>query len=144
MDPGYTIFLTMKIPVHQAGAIVFRIIDRQVKILLIRSKKDPTKWVFPKGHLEDGESEEEASRRELYEEAGIEGEIVKKTGILNYCFGGKNYEVVFFLFRFLKTSGMGEPGREPSWFSAEEALRRVLPNSRDLLQHTLSLISEIP
>jgi 8-oxo-dGTP pyrophosphatase MutT (NUDIX family) len=39
-------------------------------IALVRNMKE-TKWFFPKGHLEDGEEDETASRREIYEETGL-------------------------------------------------------------------------
>jgi ADP-ribose pyrophosphatase YjhB (NUDIX family) len=34
--------------------------------------RDSKKWGFPKGHMENGEIEEETARREFYEETGLE------------------------------------------------------------------------
>lgn len=31
----------------------------------------PGQWLFPKGHIEDGESDEDAARREIQEETGL-------------------------------------------------------------------------
>lgn len=39
-------------------------------IALVRNRRD-TLWFFPKGHIEDGESDEDAARREIAEETGI-------------------------------------------------------------------------
>ena len=39
-------------------------------IALVRNRKD-TLWFFPKGHVEVGESLEEAARREIQEETGL-------------------------------------------------------------------------
>ena len=39
-------------------------------IALVRNRKD-TLWFFPKGHVEVGESFEEAARREIQEETGL-------------------------------------------------------------------------
>lgn len=41
------------------------------KYLLVRGR-DSKKWGFPKGHMENGEIEEETARREFYEETGLE------------------------------------------------------------------------
>ena len=39
-------------------------------VALVRNRKE-TKWFFPKGHVEHGESLEEAARREIQEETGL-------------------------------------------------------------------------
>lgn len=43
-------------------------------------------WVLPKGRLEENESSEEAAIREVYEEAGVMGEIKKYIGYLKYTY----------------------------------------------------------
>lgn len=40
--------------------------------LLLGKRKDNGKWTLPAGHIEDGESPEQAARRELFEEAGLQ------------------------------------------------------------------------
>ena len=53
-----------------AGGIVFRRNQRgDVEILLIQDHKD--RWTIPKGHIEEGETAQEAARREIGEEAGL-------------------------------------------------------------------------
>ena len=53
-----------------AGGIVFRRnIKGEVEILLIQDHKD--RWTIPKGHIEEGETAQEAARREIGEEAGL-------------------------------------------------------------------------
>lgn len=51
-------------------------------ILLLR--KFNGDWVLPKGRLEEGESTKSAALREVYEESGVKGEIVKYLGNINY------------------------------------------------------------
>lgn len=53
-----------------SGAIVYRNIDGTVKFLLIKNKRSAN-WGFPKGHLEQGETKEDAARREVLEETGL-------------------------------------------------------------------------
>lgn len=62
--------MTLKAPVS-AGAFILREIDGQLKIALARRKRSTKTWVLPKGHVEGGESLEQAALREIYEEAGL-------------------------------------------------------------------------
>lgn len=54
------------------------VIELEGKILLARRKKDDplrSKWEFPGGKMEPGESPEECLKRELKEELGIDAEV---------------------------------------------------------------------
>lgn len=53
-------------------------------ILLL--KKYNGDWVLPKGRIEHGETKEAAALREVYEEAGVKGEIVSYIGQAQYEF----------------------------------------------------------
>jgi 8-oxo-dGTP pyrophosphatase MutT (NUDIX family) len=59
---------------------------------------------LPKGHPRAGESMEEAARREVREEAGLEAEPVERLGDVGYWYvrGGRRVRKVvsFFLFRY--------------------------------------------
>ncbi len=52
------------------GAVVFCQTDSGIKYLLVRERSGF--WVFPKGHMEDGESERETALREIKEETGLD------------------------------------------------------------------------
>ncbi len=52
------------------GAIICKIKNDSLLFLLINSKRNGI-WGFPKGHIENGESETETARREIFEETGI-------------------------------------------------------------------------
>lgn len=43
-------------------------------------------WSLPKGHLEPGESAEEAARREVEEETGIRGRLLAPLGTIDFWF----------------------------------------------------------
>ena len=57
------------------GALVFRKIFDVTQILLIKNRKG-SHWSFPKGHVEEGETEQETALREVKEETGINIEII--------------------------------------------------------------------
>lgn len=53
-----------------AGAIIFKREGTGILFLVIYSNRNKI-WGFPKGHLEEGETEKEAALREIKEEAGL-------------------------------------------------------------------------
>lgn len=59
------------------------------KVLVVRNRFG--NWVFPKGHIEEGESAEAAALREVMEEVGLKAEISEAIGQTHYQFtsGGK-------------------------------------------------------
>lgn len=97
---------------HRAG---------RVEILLVRSKKDPSIWVFPKGHIEDGESAAAAALRETREEAGIDGELLGAVGApLEFMSGVEPVRVQYYLIRATGTAHSSEE-REKCWLPVDEA-----------------------
>lgn len=52
------------------GAVVFRRNNSGVQYLLIKNKRSEN-WGFPKGHIEEGETEQETAIREVWEETGL-------------------------------------------------------------------------
>ena len=60
---------------HSCGMVVYRRRHRKLEFLILQEKRS-TVWSIPKGHIERGETEEEAATRELYEEAGLKAEPI--------------------------------------------------------------------
>jgi 8-oxo-dGTP pyrophosphatase MutT (NUDIX family) len=131
--------------VSQSGGVVFRTDGGQPRVLLIRAKKDPQKWVFPKGHIEPGESADSAALREVQEEAGVEGELLGPVGSpLEFYSGNERVRVQYFLIRM--TTELPSPeGREKRWLPIPEAEELLdFRNARDLLRAASTEISKVP
>jgi 8-oxo-dGTP pyrophosphatase MutT (NUDIX family) len=120
---------------RQSGAIVVRLDKKEPRVLLVTSKRNPNRWIFPKGHIEKGESAEAAALREACEEAGVVGKTIGPAGTLEYRFLGAGFRVEYFLAVLKKEAGPPEKGRARAWCSLEEALERLrFKNTRKLLR----------
>ena len=106
----------------QAGAIAFNVADNKPRILLVRAKKTPNEWIFPKGHIEKGETAEAAALRELEEEAGVRGESIAFIGSLEFQSGDELVDCAYYLIKFL-AEVTREEKRQMRWCEVEEALR---------------------
>lgn len=80
------------------GGIIFYKTKQNTKILLVKNNNGRY-WSFPKGHIEDGETEQETAIREIKEETGLDVTLVSDfREISEYCpFGKIRKRVVFFL-----------------------------------------------
>ena len=71
------------------GAIIYRKFHGNTELLLIKHANGGH-WSFPKGHVENNETEEETAKREIFEEIGICTEQIfalKNTAFVpNTCF----------------------------------------------------------
>ena len=104
------------------------VINDENKILMIRSKNEGI-WGFPKGHVENGETEIETAIREVKEETNIDVEILENNRfIMNYIIKDTiDKEVVIFIAK--KTSDNIIPQQEEvseiRWFDIDEAIKIV-------------------
>lgn len=82
------------------GAVIFYRTKQDTKILLVKNNNGRY-WSFPKGHIEDGENEQQTAIREIKEETGLDVTIFDGfREVSEYCpFGKIRKRVVFFLAR---------------------------------------------
>jgi len=123
--------------VPQAGAIALRQRKGGLEAMIVRAKKDPSKWIFPKGHIERGETAEDAAVRELQEEAGVDGLADGVIGVSTFQSGTERVEVTFYLVRYSRMVKPSEK-REARWCAIDEARRTLsFDDSRRLLDEAV-------
>lgn len=108
-------------PTH-AGALVVRPSRAGTDYLIVRARSERPEWVLPKGHIEPGESAEQAALREVREEAGIEAEIVALIGTTEFRNQGEAARVAYYLARRLRAVPAAER-REVRWCGYDDACR---------------------
>jgi len=111
-------------------------------VLLVTARRNPRNWIFPKGHIEKGESPEQAALRETREEAGVSASLIGPAGILEYGFLGAKARVEYFLVLFTREAGPPEDGRQRIWCGLDDALDRLsYKNTRKLLRKAWKQLS---
>jgi 8-oxo-dGTP diphosphatase len=89
---------------HSAGGIVFREEDGQIAVLVTQSSAHDG-WIFPKGHLEHGETSSDAALREVKEETGVDARIVERVGTIRYGFRARGRQIsktaLFYLMEYV-------------------------------------------
>lgn len=120
---------------HSAGSIIYRKNNGQLEFLIVKSVLHHT-WGFPKGHLEPGETERDAAKREVAEEVGLHPEF-------DFSFRRENEykteentikKVGFFLSKFVPSQKIVDQKEEilnSKWVNLEEA-KSLLPVERKL------------
>jgi 8-oxo-dGTP pyrophosphatase MutT (NUDIX family) len=109
-------------------------------------------WCLPKGHLEDGETPEEAAVREIAEETGIHGRVLTALGVVDFWFSAEGRRVHKRVHHYLleATGGEltveGDPDREAvdvAWVALDD-LGRVLefPNERKIAKAATARLTD--
>jgi 8-oxo-dGTP pyrophosphatase MutT (NUDIX family) len=112
-----------------AGGIVVRQRNGEPEYLLVRARKPAGAWVFPKGHIEAGETAKEAAAREVREEAGVRARVERLLGEIP---AGDGVSAVYLM---TPTGGAAEGEREICWVPFEAALEALpFEESRQLLK----------
>jgi len=126
-----------------AGGLVWN--NRTGKFLLILDPKN--KWALPKGHLEQGETADQAALREVSEETGLPQRslrIVKKIGIIKYALKKrKGFKTVTFYLMETGVTAVKAQDEEINgvkWFERKDVLKKVgYANTKKLVARALSL-----
>jgi 8-oxo-dGTP pyrophosphatase MutT (NUDIX family) len=103
-------------------------------------------WSLPKGHIEEGETPEQAAIREVAEETGITSSITKSLGVIDFWFmaGGKRIHKTVNHFMFTEVGGVllaqESEVDEVSWFPLSEIVERLAyPDEKKLIARSAEL-----
>jgi 8-oxo-dGTP pyrophosphatase MutT (NUDIX family) len=116
----------------QVAAVCYRRRGTAVEFLLVNTNGG-NKWTFPKGSPDARLSHSQAAQREAAEEAGALGTIeprhfhlyIHSKGVFWQPGGVQEFVVKAFLMEVHELRRADEPQRNPTWFSPEEARRRL-------------------
>jgi len=121
----------------QVAAVCYRLRSTGIEFLLVRTNSDH--WTFPKGKAEPGLTYAQTAALEAFEEAGVHGRI-EEASFAQYVRrkpGGrrnstrserrveKELAIQAHLCEVLRLEAPQERDRNPTWFSAEKAKRRL-------------------
>lgn len=128
-----------------AGGVVCRENPAGHLEVVLIATKGGERWALPKGLVEKGESLEDAARREVREETGLEAEIVERLKPVEYWYwwseGGEKVRYRKKVYFYLMSHTGGDVAQhddevdDARWFTLDEAIDRASYRSeRDVLQ----------
>lgn len=139
-----------------AGGLIVARHDRVpvAAVIARRNRAGRLEWCLPKGHLEGEETPEEAAVREIAEETGIRGEVLRRLGVIDYWFNGEDRRVHKVVHHFLlealsgQLSVAGDPDGEVEdveWVPVNALPERLAyPNERRLAETAHTVLDELP
>lgn len=107
---------------QRAGCLCFKT-ESEKEVLLVTSNSCPDKWIVPAGGVEPGEQYHDAAKREVLEEAGVQGNIVRPLGMFQNDIGRKRTMVYVLIVKEeldLWQDAL-QVGRKRAWFPIHEA-----------------------
>ena len=136
-----------------AGGVAFRKRDRRIEVALISVGED-TRWQLPKGIVDKGESTEDAARREVREEAGIDTEVIERIDKVEYWYFWKENQqrvryhkfVYFYLLRY-KSGDVRDHDHEVNearWFEIDDAIKALAFDSeKKIVERAATMIEAL-
>ncbi|MCU0295562.1 MAG: NUDIX hydrolase [Candidatus Nanopelagicales bacterium] len=135
-----------------AGGLVVRREDDEILVALIArfDRRHRLVWSLPKGHVEQGETVEEAALREVLEETGLQAEIVEPLGVIDFWFAVEDRRIHKTVHHFLMRYESGVLSDEDlevvevAWVPLEDVSGRLAyRDERRLVAKARGMLSEI-
>ncbi len=131
-----------------AGGIVIRKDHDRILVGLVK-EGDLSEYILPKGKIEQGETLEQAARREILEEAGLSNlTLIKALGSRQRLSYNRNKWITVHYFLFI-TEEEGQAPTDPShsyrcdWFPVDQLPIIFWPEQRQLIEENLEYILSI-
>ncbi len=131
-----------------AGGVVVRGTGDDLEVVIAGRDSDRT-WVFPKGTPDAGETIEQTALREVREESGLDVDIVRPIGVIEYWFAVPGERVHKFVHFFLMRPLGGDVSRhdheydDVRWVPASEARRLLTYDTyREMLDRAVAAVRE--
>ncbi|MGV9181898.1 NUDIX hydrolase [Arcanobacterium canis] len=135
-----------------AGGVIVAVHNGHAYVAVIarRNRAGRLEWVLPKGHLEGVETAREAAVREISEETGIFGRVLKHLASIDYWFSGHDHRVHKVVHHFLLEALEGtitvenDPDHEAEkaeWVRIDRvATRLAYPNERRIVGDAAAIL----
>jgi 8-oxo-dGTP pyrophosphatase MutT (NUDIX family) len=118
-----------------SGGVAFRRISNRVEVAIIRPR-GTQRWQLPKGLVDPAEEPDQTARREVREEAGVDGDVVAPIEAIEYWYVGTDRDGVrvrfhktvhFFLlaFRAGDVADHDHEVAEALWVPIDDAIERL-------------------
>lgn len=139
-----------------AGGLVVDVVDGKAYAAVIarRNRAGRLEWCLPKGHLEGNETPPEAAVREIYEETGIHGRVLRHLATIDYWFAGTDRRVHKVVHHYLLEALGGElttendPDKEAedvAWVFLDDVPSRLAyPNERRVVATAWDVLTGKP
>ena len=133
---------------RSAGGVVVRGEEAIVIVPTRRGAQGQRVLGLPKGHVDPGETPEQAALREVREEAGVEAELIGKLGDVRYFYQRRGRRILKQVTFFLLAYRSGSPEdhddevEEARWMPLAEAVRALsYDGERQMAARALSEIA---
>jgi 8-oxo-dGTP pyrophosphatase MutT (NUDIX family) len=131
-----------------AGGVVFNVARDKIVLIGRLDRRGRLLWSLPKGHIEEGETAEQTAVREVGEETGILGEIIRPLGSIDYWFVAERRRIHKTVHHFLMEERGGDLSDEDvevtevDWVALDELEERLAyADERRLVRKALELLA---